>query len=194
MAAPQAEELYRQGQAAYDQTAYGTAVVMWQEAYALSNEPEMLFNVAQALRLDGRCEKAIATYRKFIAIAPDSAQRPLADELARELAVKCERSSRERGTRSEADPAKLKIAGLVVAGGGAMSVVAGLYFGHGASSNGAAEARSAETKQHVFVGIGIAAIIGGGIMYWVASRDPGSAPITLAPTRDGGVITWSGSW
>ncbi len=114
---------------------------------------------------------------------------------------------------NETPPAGLKIAGLAVVGAGAVSMATGLYFGHRASSLGDevtnacmsgcdwavyggkdAEGRRAETKQYVFAGIGAAAIIGGGVMYWLASREQGPTAIAIAPGHDGAAITWSGSW
>jgi tetratricopeptide (TPR) repeat protein len=231
-AAPSAEELFDQGQTSFTKGDYASAVARWNESYGLSKEPELLFNIAQALRLDGRCEEALATYQRFITIAPGSQQRPLADELVRELTAKCGAANatpRQPRENPDEDPRRdrdlvedhdkthpsgtWKIVGLTIAGAGVVSLATGLYFGHRASSLGEevtsacqsgcawavygskdAEGRRAETKQYVFVGIGGAAIIGGGVIYWLASRTHVSAPIVIAPRRDGAAFTWSGSW
>ena len=232
--APSAEELFDQGQTAWANGDYASAAVKWNESYTLSKEPDVLFNVAQALRKDGRCAEALATYRRFVAIAPGSDQRRLADEFIRELTAKCDvKAAPRRGATvetpvdhsrsdrkpveddNETHPAGLKIAGLAIVGGGVMSVVTGLYFGHRASSLGEevsnacapptgcdwamygskdAEGRRAETKQYVFAGIGAVAIIGGGVMYWLASQEQRPAQIAITSSRHGAVITWSGSW
>lgn len=218
LAAPSAEELFDEGQAAFASGDYAGAVTKWNESYALSKEPELLFNIGQALRHDGRCAEALATYRRFVAIAPASEQRPLADDLIRELTVHCDARANTVDSTRVADhsgerPAGLKIAGLAVAGAGVVSVATGLYFGHRASSLGEevtnacrsgcdwavyggkdAEGRRAETKQYVFAGIGVAAIVVGGGMYWLGSREHHSSPIVVAPDRDGASITWRGSW
>ena len=231
LAAPSAQELYYQGKTSFDKGDYARAVAKWNESYALSKEPEMLFMIGQALENDGRCAEALATYRRFIAMALVSKNRPLADKFIRELPCKVKAAPRRgatvetpvehpRSDRNPVDdnngthPAGLKIAGLAVADAGVVSVVTGLYFGYRASSLGEevsnacpgadcdwgvlaskeAEGRSAEKKQYVFAGIGAAAIIGGGVMCWWASREQRSAPIAIAPGRDGAVITWSGSW
>lgn len=232
-AAPSAEELFDQGQTYWANGDYANAAAKWNESYALSKEPELLFNIAQALRLDGRCVEALATYRRFITILPGHKERPLADDFIRELTARCdvEKAPRDQSSiknagehprrdrdvvehDNEAHPAGLKIAGLAVVGAGVVSVVTGLYFGYRASSlaeevsdacpgaecdwavlgSKEAEGRSAETKQYVFAGIGAVAIIGGGVMYWLGSREQGSAPIAIAPGRNGAVLTWSGSW
>lgn len=228
-AAPSAEELFHQGQTFFDKGDYTSAVAKWDESYRLSKEPELLFMIGQAFENEGRCADALATYRRFVSLAPDSEHRPLADKFVRELTPKCDAAKPDKNQSSiknpdaghdrdlvEHDnehPAGLKIAGLAVVGAGAVSIATGLYFGHRASSLGNevtnacksgcdwavygskdAEGRRAETKQYVFAGIGVAAIIGGGVMYWLASREQRPTSIAIAPGHDGAVITWSGSW
>lgn len=108
-----------------------------------------------------------------------------------------------------------RIAGLAIAGGGVALVVTSFYFGHRASSlgdevtdacnedNGCdwavfgpkdADGRSAQTKHYVFGGLGLAAIFGGALVYWLGSREAAPAPIAITPRRDGAALTWSGSW
>jgi hypothetical protein len=103
--------------------------------------------------------------------------------------------------------------GVTSAGVGVVAVATGLYFGHRASALGDevttacrsgcdwatyrakdADGRSAETKQYVFLGIGAAAIIGGGVLYWLGMSDPQEASVTVAPSGDGAAITWSTRW
>ena len=43
-----AEDLYTEGQAAYDRADYTTAVGKWQASYDVSKESGLLFNLAQA--------------------------------------------------------------------------------------------------------------------------------------------------
>lgn len=233
-AEPSAEDLFDQGQTSFVQGDYATAVAKWNESYRLSKAPELLFNIAQALENEGRCAEALAAYRRFIAIAPGSAQRHLADKFVLELQPKCDvakAASRENQssiknlvehTRSDHDliehhnqrhPAGLKIAGLAVIGAGAVSVATGLYFGHHASTLGEevssacrsgcdwavygskdAEGRRAETKQYVFAGMGLAAIVGGGVTFWLASRQQRPMSIAIAPGRDGAAVIWGGAW
>jgi tetratricopeptide (TPR) repeat protein len=231
-AGPSAEELFHQGETFFKKGDYASAVAKWNESYRVSKEPELLFMIGQAFENDGRCAEALATYRRFVSLAPDSEHRPLADKFVRELTPKCDAAKaapRENQSwtktpdarqdrdlvehDNETHPAGLKIAGLAVVGAGAVSVAAGLYFGHRASSLGEevtnacrngcdwavygakdAQGRSAETKHYVFAGIGAAAIIGGGVMYWLASRAYRPPPIAVVPGRDGAVITWNGSW
>ena len=90
-AQPSAEDLYAQGQAAYDTGDYATAVAKWQASYDVSREAAFLFNLAQAMRLGGDCLRAIATYRRFVAEAadPSSEQHKLAEEFVQELETTC---------------------------------------------------------------------------------------------------------
>jgi tetratricopeptide (TPR) repeat protein len=104
-----------------------------------------------------------------------------------------------------------RIAGLAVAGGGVALLAVGIYYGHRASSlsdeltttcasgcswaeqsSKDADGRSAQTKQWLFDGLGAAAIVGGGVLFWLGSRE--ESPIAITPRRDGAAITWSGSW
>ena len=90
LAGPTAEQLFDEGQAAYDQHDYARAIDRWQESYRLGKEPALLFNIGQAYRLIDDCEHALSTYKLFIASDPTSEQRPLADEFVRELTPKCD--------------------------------------------------------------------------------------------------------
>jgi hypothetical protein len=152
---PTAEDLYAEGQTAYDHADYATAVAQWQAAYDLSGEPELLFDVAQARRLSGDCPRALATYRRFVEVDPTSAQHALAISLGREMAKQCGRPAPVQAPvpeiplkqthgldqihglvvvderRSDEDPGRaLKIAGLATGATGALAIIAGLGIGH----------------------------------------------------------------
>jgi tetratricopeptide (TPR) repeat protein len=82
--------LFHQGQAAYDQQRYDEALTAWEQSYALSLSPALLYNIAQAYRLRGHaedCALARADYAKFIELAPPSPERDLAARYVAELAV-----------------------------------------------------------------------------------------------------------
>lgn len=86
-----AEDLYAQGQTAYDARDYATAVAKWQKAYDVSRETALLFNLAQAMRLGGECSRALVTYRRFVTDDADrsSEQHKLAEDFVRELETTC---------------------------------------------------------------------------------------------------------
>jgi tetratricopeptide (TPR) repeat protein len=89
--ADSAEDLYTQGQGAYDSGDFKTAVARWQAAYDLSKESGLLFNLAQAQRLSGDCAGALATYERFIVADtdPTSEQHKLAVDFLHELEGTC---------------------------------------------------------------------------------------------------------
>jgi len=161
-AQPSAEDLYTEGQAAYDRAHYATAVGMWQAAYDLSKESGLLFNLAQAKRLSGDCAGANATYRHFLATdADDTAaeQHKLAADLARELEALCPTPAQKpavipppklveqlalneapRRSGPQVDSARpgrtWKIAGLTTGGVGIVTIAIGLGLGHHGASIG----------------------------------------------------------
>lgn len=66
-----ADAVYAEGQQSYRAGQYLDAASRFESAYALDPDPAYLFNVAQAYRLGNACAKALAAYRKFLAIVPN---------------------------------------------------------------------------------------------------------------------------
>ena len=114
-----------------------------------------------------------------------------------------------------ANPGRTKrIASVAIIGGGVALVATGLYFGRRASSlnnevaNGCAsgcdwgdfrvkdaDGRSAERRQYVFYGIGAAAVVTGGVLYWLGMRERApSTTVGVTRRADGAAITWGGTW
>lgn len=56
----------------FEQREYAKAVAEFEAAYAIEPRPEVLYNLAQALRLGGDCRRAIASYEAFLASTPDA--------------------------------------------------------------------------------------------------------------------------
>lgn len=228
--ASEAEQLYNQGQAAFEAKRYDDALAAWQKSFDLSKEPGLLFNLAQAYRFRGQqgdCAKAATAYRKFIAQDPLSSQRQVAETFAADT-EKCaasEKSLSNTTTAAVAAPTEpgrsgtetsgrgKQVAGIAMAGGGVLLVATGLYFGNKASSLGDevteacaddcdwavygpkdADGRSAETKQYIFGGLGVAAILSGAVLYVLGSRNQAPSPIAIDARRNGAGIVWSGSW
>jgi hypothetical protein len=163
-AQPSAEDLYAEGQAAYDRADYKAAAAKWQASYDLSKASELLFNLAQAKRLAGDCLGARATYRRFVTagdVDPTSEQHKLAEDLARELEGQCpEQKSaavlppkivndptlddrlnlhagrNDRESEHERSGRTWKIAGIVTGGIGIVTIAVGLGLGHHGSSIG----------------------------------------------------------
>lgn len=74
-----ARTLANRGRAAHDAGDYGTAIEAFTQAYVMAPNPALLFNLAQAYRLEGRCDDAALMYRRFLATNPEAGPRALAE-------------------------------------------------------------------------------------------------------------------
>jgi hypothetical protein len=70
-----AEAIYRQAEAYYHIQDYESALKGFQEAYLLSQAPDLLLNIGQCYRRMKRNEEAITSYRTYLQIFPDSPYR-----------------------------------------------------------------------------------------------------------------------
>jgi tetratricopeptide (TPR) repeat protein len=75
---------YKQGKAFLDHKLYDDAIREFNAAYQIAPVPELLFNIAQADRLKGDSQKAIAMYQKYVDQAPYG---PGADEARAHIAA-----------------------------------------------------------------------------------------------------------
>jgi tetratricopeptide (TPR) repeat protein len=75
----QARALAERGRIAHDRGDYPAAIAAFTEAYALAPSPALLFDLAQAYRLAGRCADAAVMYRRYLANDPDPEARALAE-------------------------------------------------------------------------------------------------------------------
>ena len=219
-AEPSAEQLYDEGQQAFDRGDYTTAVSHWQSSYELSGLPLLVLNIAQAYRLAGNCGRALATYQQYIALDPTSEQRRLAEGFVGELDSRCGQPVK----RTEVPPVGevaleevhrgrgLKIAGLATGSAGAALLVTGLLFGRRALTLGDEVGRACEQgcdwgslkdkdargRRYATVGyaldaLGVAAIASGAVMYYLGSRG-GTVTVTARPREGGAVVSWNRSW
>ncbi len=85
MAAPDPGALFRQGKEAFDAGRLQEALAAFTEAHELSSRPELLLNMAQCERGLGRIQEAIRLFERFIAEAPDHRLRPAAERTLEEL-------------------------------------------------------------------------------------------------------------
>ena len=74
-----ARELAIKGRKLHNAGDYNGAVAAFKEAYVLAPSPSLLFNIAQAYRLDGNCDEAAWMYRRFLDTDPRGPQRDLAE-------------------------------------------------------------------------------------------------------------------
>lgn len=66
----QARVLYENGATLYEEGEYEKAIVAWEQAYALSKEPALLYNIANALERLGRIGPAIDRLNEYRIYAP----------------------------------------------------------------------------------------------------------------------------
>lgn len=93
----EAREHARRGSVAYNLGNYEEAAHYYEQAYRLVQDANLLFNIAQAYRLAGKPDKALAAYKGFLrTAAPDHGNRAVAEQHAREL----------EGTARTAEPAR----------------------------------------------------------------------------------------
>jgi tetratricopeptide (TPR) repeat protein len=236
----EAERLYNQGQQAYEALRYDDALTAWEKSYALSKLPALVFNIAQAQRLRARpgdCTKATASYRKFIALAPKSNERPQAEGFIAELAPCVEQEAKPQPPPVVLPPAVVtppstttplqpmpprdgggggkgkRFAGYAVGGAGVVLALTGVYFGAKARRLGDevsdeckdgcdwnlvkdkdAEGKSAETTQYILYGVGAAALVAGGVLWWMGNNEAKASNVAVIPTHGGAAVSWSGAW
>jgi len=84
-----ARRLFREGSQLYDQTEFDAAIARFEEAYQLSNLPALLFNIAQAYRLKGpgQCAIALRYYQRYLRDEPETSNRQEIEELIQEMQV-----------------------------------------------------------------------------------------------------------
>jgi tetratricopeptide (TPR) repeat protein len=109
-AAAEARQLYNEGRARFDSGDYSGAIVLFRRAHELVRANRLLYNIAQAERLSGRCPEALQTYREFLAEEPSGKLRELAEARVRELGA-CSDATRPGKTETLAGPATVTAAG-----------------------------------------------------------------------------------
>lgn len=77
-----ARELYDNGATLYDEGRYEDAIAAWEEAYRLSNRATLLFNIAQAEERLGRYREALDHLNRYRAFASSSERETLDRRIA----------------------------------------------------------------------------------------------------------------
>lgn len=74
-----ARMLAERGRAFHDAGDYANAITAFTQAYVIAPSPALLFNLAQAYRLQGDCEDAALMYRRYLATNPSPEGHALAE-------------------------------------------------------------------------------------------------------------------
>jgi tetratricopeptide (TPR) repeat protein len=105
-----ADKLFKSGK-------FEEALVIYQEAYNLTEEPTMLFSAAQCYRNLEKYEEATTNYRSFLAKAPeDNELRPLAQQLLAEVETKRSNGATDPKTAASKTKPKHSLYFFVAAG------------------------------------------------------------------------------
>lgn len=139
-----AQELFHRGDALYAQGRYEDAILAFQEAYAISERPLLLYNIANAEERLGRWADALGMLQRYL---PDAAPTERADveqrirsielRVSRERALETERQrehERERAADRQRETTApptggTSVAGWVLVSGGGALVGLGVAFG-----------------------------------------------------------------
>ena len=70
-----AKALYDKGDVQFNLGRYKEAIDLFTQAYEAYDDPQLLFNIGQAYRLDNNCSKAIFFYKRYLALKPKAANR-----------------------------------------------------------------------------------------------------------------------
>lgn len=132
-----ARELYLQGDRHYSEGRYELAVTAFQESYALSGRPLLLYNLANAYERLGRHVEALDALRRYQPHASPDEQLTLSSRIAALEARIAQQMAQEAQARPEPSPepveesrdSSLMVAGLATAGGGVALLVVGTVMG-----------------------------------------------------------------
>jgi tetratricopeptide (TPR) repeat protein len=105
-------EHYEKAQRAYDIQKFAEAVDEYQKAYEIGGDPGMLFNIAQAHRLNDKPTEAIYFYRRYLERSPNAVNR---DDVESKIVALEKLEEERRRVASAAPPALPPPAPVVVA-------------------------------------------------------------------------------
>ncbi len=185
--------LYDEGSRAYKAGDYPKAIERFLAAYDLSHVPAILFNVAQAYRLQGACDKALEYYRRSLAEEPDAANRAEVAERIDEMQRCTDQEARER---ADAQAIKDESDQSDDTGARAEPPLASPDPGSTAPPPAGLTARAPERPRSrrsilplVTAGIGAAAVVTGGIIY-IQARAKFDQVESTCPCEPGSFSGW----
>ena len=220
---PTARGLFKQGIEEYKAQKYDAAAATLKQSYELDPKPDVLFALAQAERLGGRCPEAVAHYKKLLETIGDL---PTAKVIQNSLAL-CQQPEAEKpkpaepASRPAPPPPPRPITKTVVrevrhtdvlatmlATGGMLGLGAGggLFLASRTSQDAADHARTLDDHERftrqmgtermaAFVAGGTGAVmIGVAVVRWARGGEAKSTEVTVAPTAGGTMMVVSSRW
>ncbi|HET6611632.1 MAG TPA: tetratricopeptide repeat protein [Kofleriaceae bacterium] len=88
--------LYREATTQYNLGNFTKAIDLYKKSYAAWPAPVLLFNVAQAYRINGNCKDAIFFYQRYLALEKKVPSRAQIERLVDRLKVDCKREEETR--------------------------------------------------------------------------------------------------
>ncbi len=165
-----AREHYKRGVAAYDLGRYPQAIAAFEAAYETKPDAALLFNLAQAHRLNGDLRKAVYFYKTYLRKLPNTPKRDVVEE-------RIEALERQLSAQSQlATPASAALTPQVAAPPPQ------------SASSVSIDAKSEEEKSPLserwwfWAGIGVA-VLGGSVALWATTRPDGPPASDLGTRR-----------
>lgn len=172
-----AKELFAKGNQHYNLGELAEALVIYKRAYQITPLPAFLFNIGQCHRKLGQHQDAITMYQAYLVGVPDAENKALVEDLIAESRAAIAAAERRESERLTAERARVEE----------------LRRAREAEALAARERRRTEQVKArrrvlpwIAVGIGAAALIGGGLLYATSETDDGSQP-TYRDTRPAGI-------
>jgi len=216
LAQPPVGELLTKGIEAYKAGDYDKAADLLERAYKLDPKPEALFALAQAERLGGHCDKAVAHYKKLLEKTTELSQAKL---IQNNLGL-CEATDERKPEPGVAAPPQTvtktvvrdvhhgdKIATVMLATGMlAVGGSVGLFVAADGATSDAAAARTLDDHERfldrasrdrvlAFVAGGAgASLIAGAIIKWSLGGPAQKTEVTFVPSPGGATFALSGRW
>ena len=97
-------DLYARGQAAFDAGSYETAIETFEEAYSISNDSTLLFNISLCHDRLGNYDKALEYLDRYAQAAPEAEQGDI-ERRRSSLEARRERAARDGTSGDEPEPA-----------------------------------------------------------------------------------------
>lgn len=211
---------YKTGVTHYDVGEFDAAISEFKAAYAISGQPGLLFNMAQAGRAGHKLDEAAHFYRAYLRLDPESTERRFVEARLREIDadLAAARATALVTTRDEGRGygRSLRVAGMSTIAAGVILGIAGSYFvvrandigeqiselddGDNEGSNNGRKfrelydtGRSAELKAGIFFGAASAAVVTGAVLTVLGYKaDKDRDGLSIGPTRGGGMtVAWS---
>ncbi len=205
----EARALFAAGSSAFDAGRFGDALRDFARAYALSDRPAFLYNIAIAYEHLGRMQLALEHYTKYRDALPDAENRGEVDERIRRLTPLAEEEAQAEAEAREREQSARHVGPwpwVVVATGGALLVagvivhVAGQVDAMHVESpseplprwadvmDAAARAPTLMNTGIVLGAVGLSALVGGLVWAFVGAKRTAEEPIAVEVTLFGASV------